>query len=700
MPLRFGGFLVKIKLFLPIILGIIIAITLLSFLSIRLAKKETRKTISDHLQLEVQTITKMFERERKLKLEKVTNDLKVMHSLFFNKTLRITPGRTIQQITNQNTHRTHAARPDLWYLNGILINESSSFIDSVVSLTGGTATVFQKADSGFVRIATNVTDDLGKRATLTFIPEKSNVVQSILRGKPYFGRAFVVNDWYITAYEPIYQNNKIIGMLYRGDKEKDLEQLQAILNNLKIGKTGYVFVFNDQGTLLIHPHMQELRIPDELFKQITGRSTGLIDYSFTKNGLEEFIAFEYFPGFSLYVCASLDITEESKPLINGITRIALSIAFITIVLFSVFIYFLTKKNVHRYLVQIEQNDKQLAVAREALERSEEQFRTFFNSSSDEIYILDLEGFIIEVNDTACESLKYSREELIGEHFRKLKSERFMADVAKNLDMIRHFGQYRYETENITSDGRIIPVEMKSRVIEYNGKKRILTIARDITERKEIEERILKAIISTEENERKRFAADLHDDLGPILSTIKLYSDLLKKGDHKKTTREDTVANIDELVDMAIRTSKEISNRIRSNVLQDFGLAAAITEFCNYITQAGSLSIDLRTENYSVTDRGIEELILFQVVKELINNTLKHSKANNVIIDLKNINNQIILYYRDDGIGFNLETAMKNRSGLGLYNILNKVKTINGTCDLNTSVGKGMFMTISVKLNNG
>lgn len=696
MPFRFSGFFVKLKLFLPILLGIIVAVTIFTLISIRISRREIRSTIGHNLQLEVSTITKMFDRERNLKLDKVKNDLNVLHSIFYSFKLNISQETYFRIITNQNTHRYHRAALHGWKLNGRPVNEENWFIDSVFKLTGGTLTLFQRTDSGFVRIATNVKNDKGDRAYNTFIPNSSPVVRAVLSGKTYYGRAFVVNDWYITAYEPFYRNGKMAGMLYAGDKEKDLEQLRSILNNLVIGKSGYVFVYDEQGKLLIHPHVQEIGEPD-LFRRISGSNSGLINYKFKHENDEAFVAYEYFPGFKLYVCASIDSNEEAKPLISGIIRNAVLIALITILFFSIFVYFLTTKNVHRYLKQIEKGNKQLASAREALERSEEQFRTFFNSSSDEIYIIDFDGFILEVNDLACENMKYKKNELIGKHFGEIKSERYFGDVRKNLDMIRHFGQYRYETENVTRDGKVIPLEMKSRVIEYNGEKRILTIARDITERKEIEERILKAIISTEENERERFAADLHDDLGPILSTIKLYTDMLKKGDFKKTGKEETVANIDELVDMAIRTSREISNRIRSNVLQDFGLAAAITEFCSFINQAGTLSIDLRTLNYKIDRRGIEESILFQVVKELINNTLKHSSAKNIVIDLKSIDNQIILYYRDDGSGFDMEKAMKSRSGLGLYNILNKIKTINGTCDLNTAPGKGMFMTISVKL---
>jgi PAS domain S-box-containing protein len=699
MKVRLSGILVKFKLFFPTFLGILIAVTVLALLIIRLSNREIRDTIGHNLQIEVRTITRMFDREHILKTEKVSNELKVLHAFFYSQPLKISSNAVSRRVINQNTRTGHDAMIRVWSAGGKQLNENNLFVDSIASLNGGTVTIFQRIDSGFVRIATNVTDDKGERAVYTFIPDNSPVSQSVLKGNRYVGRAFVVNDWYITAYEPIYMEGKLVGMLYAGDKEKDLDQLRLILNNLAIGKTGYAFVFDEQGNLVIHPDLKEGRVPEELFRKISGRTSGLVDYKPGSNAPEAFVAYEYFPGFGLYVCASITIAEESAPLISGIYRNAIIIALVTILFFSVFIYFLTTKSVHKYLVQLERADKQLAKAREALERSEEQFRTFFNSSSDEIYIIDFEGFIQEVNDLACENLKYSREELIGKPFSALKSEQYLGEVSKNLDTIRHFGQHRYETENVTRDGKVIPLEMKSRVIEYNGEKRILTIARDITERKEIEERILKAIISTEENERKRFAADLHDDLGPILSSIKLYTNILKKGDFKKTSRDETVASIDELVDLAIRTGREISNRIRSNVLQDFGLADAIREFCNYITQTGTLAIDIRTTNYSISKRGLEESILFQVVKELINNTLKHSDAKNVLIDLKSIENQIILYYRDDGSGFDLQTALKSKSGLGLYNILNKVKTISGTCDLNSTPGKGMFMTISVKMKN-
>ena len=99
------------------------------------------------------------------------------------------------------------------------------------------------------------------------------------------------------------------------------------------------------------------------------------------------------------------------------------------------------------------------------------------------------------------------------NIRDIKTEKQLENVDKNILMITKFGQYRYESEHIAKDGKIIPVEMKSRIIDFKGEQMILSIVRDITESKEVEERILTTIIQTEENERKRFAADLHDDLG-------------------------------------------------------------------------------------------------------------------------------------------------------------------------------------------
>lgn len=241
--------------------------------------------------------------------------------------------------------------------------------------------------------------------------------------------------------------------------------------------------------------------------------------------------------------------------------------------------------------------------------------------------------------------------------------------------------------------------MNSHLIEYEGVKMILSIARDITERSKIDKKVMRAIIKTEEKERKRFAADLHDGLSPILSTVKLYTDLVKKGDYNKLNQEKVLQNIDEIVDQAIITTKEIVNDIRPNILNDFGLVDAVKDFCSYINQTKSLMIHIDAENYHFDQRGLPETVLYQSIKELVNNTLKHANATQANIVLESFDEQLNLFYKDNGKGFIPKDLSKTKSGLGLYNLENKIKTIKGVCVINSKPGEGMSVLINFSAEN-
>ena len=129
-------------------------------------------------------------------------------------------------------------------------------VDTVKRLVGGTATIFQRMNSqgDIVRVATNVENSDGTRAIGTYIPavnpdgQPNPVVSTVMRGETYRGLAYVVNAWYVTAYEPIAdRNGKIIGVLYVGVKQENIESLRQAIMQVKIGKTGYVFVLGGKG---------------------------------------------------------------------------------------------------------------------------------------------------------------------------------------------------------------------------------------------------------------------------------------------------------------------------------------------------------------------------------------------------------------------------------------------------------------------
>lgn len=140
------------------------------------------------------------------------------------------------------------------------MHKPSLIVDRVKEIAGGTCTIFQRInDNGdMLRISTNVVKKDGSRAIGTFIPQKnpdgqSNpVVSEVLKGKTFRGRAYVVNQWYITAYEPIFDEAKgVIGMLYLGIPQENVKSLRHAVVNTRVGKSGYVFVLDSQGNYVI-----------------------------------------------------------------------------------------------------------------------------------------------------------------------------------------------------------------------------------------------------------------------------------------------------------------------------------------------------------------------------------------------------------------------------------------------------------------
>lgn len=146
---------------------------------------------------------------------------------------------------------------DTWFGQERAPGSEVPVVDTVKKLVGGTCTIFQRMnpEGDMLRVATNVLGADGLRAIGTFIPLKNPdgnlnpVVSTVLSGKSYTGRAFVVNAWYITTYEPIFDTDKkgVIGMLYVGIPLESVKELRDSIYNIPVGKTGYVYVLGGTG---------------------------------------------------------------------------------------------------------------------------------------------------------------------------------------------------------------------------------------------------------------------------------------------------------------------------------------------------------------------------------------------------------------------------------------------------------------------
>lgn len=231
-------------------------------------------------------------------------------------------------------------------------------------------------------------------------------------------------------------------------------------------------------------------------------------------------------------------------------------------------------------------------------------------------------------------------------------------------------------------------------------KRIFNIQKRMEDlRKENESRILSAIVRTEENERLNFSKELHDGLGPLLSSVKMAISASRRNENPEIN-EEVMVNAGKLIDESITSLKEISNKLSPHVLNNFGLKKALKSFISRLPIIENPTINLDT---NIEDRRFHynvEVILYRVICELISNSLKHSKARNVYITLMADEQSVSLDYLDDGIGFDSEILELSEKGMGFANIRSRIKSLNGTFEIYTKQDEGVRVNITIGLETG
>lgn len=215
-----------------------------------------------------------------------------------------------------------------------------------------------------------------------------------------------------------------------------------------------------------------------------------------------------------------------------------------------------------------------------------------------------------------------------------------------------------------------------------------SLKRAEADRQRTEKRVLNAIINTEENERKRFAKDLHDGLGPILSTVKMSVSALNDRIRDPSGMV-ILNNTNHLVNEAIATIKDISNNLSPHVLSNFGLSSAIGAFTTKINQTKAVEIIFKSNMENIRLENEKEVVIYRAVCELINNSILHSGASRIEIELNKHEKFVTLQFNDNGRGFDTNALMnEDTKGMGLSNIETRVKTVEGVFVIESNPGNG------------
>ena len=297
---------IKTKLIVSIVALVVISSSILGIVSYKQAATSLAvagKTDLDHLVAQGYELCRTY---NAMALDKVKAALNVTREQFYS-----FGGRKAE------------IRNDKLVLSGrgtdFAVNDNNYIVDKVKELVGGSCTIFQVKNDEAIRVSTNVFKKEGERAIGTKVSDE--VYDKVVRqGQSFVGRAWVVDDWYMSAYEPVRDSKgSVIGILFAGVKEKDSALLKASLKRLKIGETGYIYCMDLDGVLTAHPNKEgESIAANDFAKEMLAKApklgldeTGWVNYDWDRKGklAEKIVAYKYFPEWKWIVAAGSYMDE-------------------------------------------------------------------------------------------------------------------------------------------------------------------------------------------------------------------------------------------------------------------------------------------------------------------------------------------------------------------------------------------------------
>ena len=329
--------------------------------------------------------------------------------------------------------------------------------------------------------------------------------------------------------------------------------------------------------------------------------------------------------------------------------------------------------------------------------SRNYFTNIFNSVSDMVFILDKKGMVENINKAVSEQLEYDLESVKGRAFDELhpvEKAAFFKDILRELKMER--GAVAKESFIFSASGKRIPVQLTAAYLldEGGNKKAILLSAKDITLQLKTENLIIRAIIDTQEKERRRLALDLHDSLGQQLSAIKFFISSLGEKLSSRVEKEILEKSNDALSGI-LTDMRDICFNLMPNTLEEFGLLDAVKELCNTTRYGRKIEFEIfHPEEIPQLQKKLE-IDIYRVIQEFINNSMKHSNASTITIIFKCDEKNLQIILSDDGEGFDHST--RSTKGMGLQNVQSRVKSHKGDIQIRSEKGKGTTYTAIIPL---
>lgn len=271
-------------------------------------------------------------------------------------------------------------------------------------------------------------------------------------------------------------------------------------------------------------------------------------------------------------------------------------------------------------------------------------------------------------------------------------------------------------ENITKDGRIILCEWyNTPILDENGNLiEVISMGIDVTEREKSKEELLKSeqklralashLQSVREEERSTIARELHDELGQILTSIKMNLMMMTKQvlqddeSFDKTVFENEIDSMNEMIEHSVRRLKKLISELRPEILDDLGLIPAVEWLIEQFVTRSGVKVNFIVEANNLNLPKNKQLNVYRIVQESLTNVLRHSKATEINLSIFETGNSLKITIQDNGKGFNPDLLDPLHS-IGITGMKERALSFGADLNIQSASGKGTTVLLSVPLNN-
>ena len=339
-------------------------------------------------------------------------------------------------------------------------------------------------------------------------------------------------------------------------------------------------------------------------------------------------------------------------------------------------------------------------------RAEEALRmTQFavDRAADGVAWLDPEARFVYVNDAFCDSLKYTREELLSMTVYDIDVALPRETRADPFHALRAQRSMVYETYHRTKDGLVFPVEVNGNYIEFGNREYLVAFSRDITERKKAQEALklseqrlrylTRRLHAVREEERSSIAREIHDHLGQALTGLKMdlswISERLPKSEPALAERAE---EMNSLVDETIEAVRQISTRLRPPLLDDLGLDAAIEWQVGRFSKKSGIECSVDLEPVEARLGDAPRVAVFRILQEALTNAARHARAKQLWIRTRIGEDHFVMTIRDDGVGIT-EAAVADPKSIGLTGMRERATSLGGEVFISRLAEGGTLVTM-------